>query len=279
MSMGAILPDLEARGTSTGLEMIAPNPSLLLLVHAPELGGDSRRTRAIVHALEQALPGMHLGWMLSEAGEIHPVSHRDEWLVQAAAQGELPTLCNGDEGSLVTLAGWDRAGGMSPGARPLFEVQVEQPLDAHGIETASRVLEAVAESARAYWGRVLTTNTAVELARQTRRRWQDPPEPPRGLPVLEPLEMTPTPVVPHHLGWLNYWSAATAQALGFPDPSQDAELLSRSRRTASGGWLVPLTDTPLDMDAPDHLDALLRAYARFPAMGGRAPFAVAPPSR
>ncbi|HYO59150.1 DUF5953 family protein [Archangium sp.] len=37
----------------------------------------------------------------------------------------------------------------------------------------------------------------------------------------------------------------------------------RSRR------IVRLTDTPLDLDNPAHLNALLRAYERFPEIGGR----------
>jgi len=60
-----------------------------------------------------------------------------------------------------------------------------------------------------------------------------------------------------------------ARGAGFPDPARDAELLSRSRRAASGGWVVQLTDEPLDLDRPDHLDALKRTYERFPEIGGR----------
>ena len=78
-----------------------------------------------------------------------------------------------------------------------------------------------------------------------------------------------SPEIPHRLGWLNYWSAASAPIIGFPDPARDAELLSRSRRTASGGWVVQLTDEPLDLDRPEHLDALKRTYERFPEIGGR----------
>jgi hypothetical protein len=70
--------------------------------------------------------------------------------------------------------------------------------------------------------------------------------------------------------WLNYWSAAAARAIGFPDPARDADLLSRSRRTEMGGWVVKLTDAPLDLNNPAHLDALKRAYERFPEIGGRA---------
>jgi len=39
-----------------------------------------------------------------------------------------------------------------------------------------------------------------------------------------------------------------------------------ARRQGRG---VQLTDAPLDYDNPAHLDALLRAYERFPAIGGR----------
>jgi Family of unknown function (DUF5953) len=59
-------------------------------------------------------------------------------------------------------------------------------------------------------------------------------------------------------------------AIGFPEPARDAELLSRARRTTTGGWVVRLTDAPLDLDNPAHLDALKRAYERFLEVGGRA---------
>ncbi len=92
---------------------------------------------------------------------------------------------------------------------------------------------------------------------------------PGGCPRSSSPTHIRSPEIPHHLGWLNYWSAAAAEAIGFPDPARDAELLSRSRRTATGGWVVQLTDAPLDLDNPAHLDALKRAYERFPEIGGR----------
>jgi len=75
-----------------------------------------------------------------------------------------------------------------------------------------------------------------------------------------------SPEISHYLEWLNYWFVAAAQAIGFPDPLRDADLLSRARRTATGGWIVRLSDAPLDLDNP----ALLRAYERFPEIGGYA---------
>jgi len=87
--------------------------------------------------------------------------------------------------------------------------------------------------------------------------------------MLNLPEKLSAPETPWFLGWLNYWSAATAKTIGFPDPARDAELLTRARRTASGGWIVQLTDAPLDYDNPAHLDVLKRAYERFPVIGGR----------
>jgi hypothetical protein len=144
------------------------------------------------------------------------------------------------------------------------------PLTVGGIAAAADVLEAVAEGARAFWGHATPFNAGVDIARQTKNWAANPQPPPRGLPALKLPEKIRSPEIPHRLGWLNYWSEAAARAIGFPDPARDAELLSRSRCTATGGWVVRLTEAPLDLDNPAHLDALKRAYERFPEIGGRA---------
>ncbi|ATB30756.1 hypothetical protein MEBOL_004218 [Melittangium boletus DSM 14713] len=142
-------------------------------------------------------------------------------------------------------------------------------MDTRGVAAAVDVLEAVGEGARAFWGHVDPEEVAVTVSEQFRHPGNAPHIPPKGLPSLNlPWELS-EPEIPHYLGWLNYWSAAAARAIGFPDPARDAELLSRARRTATGGWVVRLTDAPLDLDNPAHLDALKRAYARFPEIGGR----------
>jgi len=87
--------------------------------------------------------------------------------------------------------------------------------------------------------------------------------------VIKSPDALRSPEIPHRFGWLNQWSDAVARLIGFPDPTRDAELLSRARRTATGGWVVRLTEAPLDLDNPAHLDVLKRAYERFPEIGGR----------
>ncbi|MBZ4409114.1 DUF5953 family protein [Myxococcus sp. XM-1-1-1] len=243
--------------------------ALTLIVYAPALVGKDARPVDILHQMEKALPSLQLRWRLSDSGRPIPLPQRDAWLIDSIEDGEFPIVCNGDERHPVTFFGRERSGLFSPGGQPQFEVHVEMPLDEPVLAAAATVLEAVAEGAHAFWGQASRYGYGAEVAQQLRRSAQAPQGSPRGLPLLNMPEKIPAPETPYFLAWLNYWSAATARAIGFPDPARDADLISRARRTASGGWVVQLTDAPLELDKPDHLDALRRAYERFPEIGGR----------
>ncbi|RKH57651.1 DUF5953 family protein [Corallococcus aberystwythensis] len=240
-----------------------------IIVYAPALVDDDKRPLAIVHGMEGALPGLRLEWTLSEKEEFVAVPHRDGWLAADRTDKGFPFLCNDDRNRPVTITGWENPNGLAAGSPPHLEVHGSLHLDTASIAEAPGVLGALGEGARGFWGHATPSNAAVEISRQTRDPVRKPGVPPRGLPVLKLAAHIRSPEIPHRLGWLNYWSAAAARAIGFPDPAQDADLLTRARRTVTGGWVVQLTDAPLDLDNPAHLDALLRAYARFPEIGGR----------
>jgi len=246
---------------------------LVVNVYAPPLAGDGARALAAIQGFERALPGMRLCWEITDEGRPVVVPHRDEWLAAAAVKGKVPLLCNGDETYPVTIWGLESSAISSPGGRPRLDLHAKSPLDQQGIAAAADVLEGIGDGIHAYWGVASPFRTMVEIAEQVIHppnpsHPQDPP--PRGLPGLKLPEELSAPEIPDCLGWLNYWSEAAAAAIGFPDPARDADLLALSRRTAAGAWLVRLTEAPLDLDNPAHLDALLRAYERFPAIGGRA---------
>jgi hypothetical protein len=255
-----------------GVEMLVKQEDLCLIAYAPALSGDDRRPLSIVHGMERALPGLRLAWTTSEKENLITLPNRDEWVAADKTDGGFPFLCNDDDDNPVTLFGLENPGG--PCEQPQFEVFARLPLNSAVISVAMDVLEAVAEGAHARWGHLTPSLAAVDIAEQTAPTLAGPPSPPRGLPALKLPDQLRSPEIPHRLGWLNYWSAAAARAIGFPDPSRDTGLLSRSQRTVTGGWVVRLTEAPLALDNPAHLDALLRAYERFPEIGGRCP----PPS-
>ncbi|NOJ91637.1 hypothetical protein HMI51_01580 [Corallococcus coralloides] len=243
---------------------------LVLAVYAPSLVGGDDRTLAAVHGMERALPGLRLDWEVTEKRQLAVLPQRDEWLAKAAAQGKFPFVCNGNEGFPVMLSGLTTPASQAPGGQSLLDVHAKLPLDAAVITAAAELLEHVAEGARAFWGHATPDGAALDITYQTAPTLEGPPSPRRGLPALKLFQHIRSPEIPYYLGWLNYWSAASAKAIGFPDPARDTDLLSRSRRTATGGWIVQLTESPLDLDDPAHLEALKRAYERFPEIGGRA---------
>ena len=240
-----------------------------MIVYAPALAGDDRRTLAVVHGMERAHPGLRIGLMISDEGQLIPLPDRDAFVARESSRGEMPPLRSTDDDFRVSVTGWGIPAGLCPGGRAQFEFHVALPLSAAGSAAAAELLEAIAENARAFWGHATPFNAGVDIVRQTKNRPDKREPPPRGLPVIKSPSAMRAPEIPHRLGWLNYWSDAAARTIGFPDPARDAELLSRARRTATGGWVVQLTDAPLDLDNPAHLDALKRAYERFPEIGGR----------
>ncbi|HYO64520.1 MAG TPA: DUF5953 family protein [Archangium sp.] len=244
--------------------------SLHLHVFAPALTGDDGRPLAAVEGMERALPGLRLAWRLSKAGRPIALPQRAAWLAETAATGEFGVLCNGDERFPVTVTGRRESESDSPGGEPLLLVYAALPQDKPVVAAAVDMLENVAEGVRARWGTVAPSPVRQVIAAQTGPKSGGPERPPHGLPMLKLPWNIRSPKVPRYIGWINYWSTTAAEAIGFPDPARDAELLVRARRTASGGWVVSLTDAPLDLDNPAHLETLKRAYERFPEIGGRA---------
>jgi Family of unknown function (DUF5953) len=243
--------------------------TLNIHVYAPALVGDDSRPVAVAHAMERELPGLRLRWTVSDNHQLRPLPERDAWLAQAIRDGGFPLVCNNDESYPVMVSGAEESARFGPGGQALLEVSAELPLETSVLSAAAGMLEGIGEGARAFWGQATPFEAAVEISRQTRDPVRKPGVPPRGLPALKLSDQIRSPEIPQYLGWLNYWSAAAARAIGFPDMAHDAELLSRARRTASGGWVVQLTDAPLELDNLAHLDALKRAYERFPEIGGR----------
>jgi hypothetical protein len=127
------------------------------------------------------------------------------------------------------------------------------------VDTAAALLGEIAVAFGPLWGSMTLGSTQSSLFHGG--------TPKHGLPRLYPEDAAP--VAPPELGWLNYWSRPVCELLRFPDATKmtDVDLVARSREV-KGGWIVALTQKPIEVDRPEDLDALRRGYERFAEVGG-----------
>ncbi len=151
-----------------------------MVVYAPALVRDDDRPVAVVHAMERAFPGLHLGWMISEEGQRIPLPDRDAFITRERKDGGFPLLRNGDDTFRVTVTGWESPASSSPGGQAQLEVHAKLPLEETGIAAAPEVLGAVAEAARAFWGHATSFRAGLDIVRQTKNGPADLEAPPRG---------------------------------------------------------------------------------------------------
>src|SRR5690349_3638992 len=167
--------------------MSASRKSIILGVYAPALELGDERILTVARGLGPTPPGLRLDWSVSDEGRFIPSPQRDAWLGEEALHGELPRLRDGDEGHLVTLIGWERPAGLSPGGRAQFEVHAKWPWGAVDSVAAADLLERVAEGVRAFWGHATPNDMVAGM---------EPRVPPAGRPIPERSEDTRSPGVP-----------------------------------------------------------------------------------
>jgi len=241
---------------------------LTFVAYAPALVAGDARSLSLIRAMEDFLPYDKLVFSVSESNTLQRIENRDAMLDSAARYGKIPFLCNGVEGRLVSVSGYSTPPKLGQGGQSVLDVAIMLPEIASYVKLAGTFLLRTCERLRSFWAVGSPKTTAAQIGAQTTLPG-NPHQPPLGLPPLLPSFRLPDPFIPQRLGWLNYWSAKTTMILGFPDSSAEPELVARSQMGSDGGWVVKLTESPLDLSEPTHLAVLRKAYDRFPAVGGR----------
>lgn len=133
-------------------------------------------------------------------------------------------------------------------------------------ERAAELLAGIARTAGGWYGLLNLGQLADVTAQQFKRGLPDDPEaPPYGLPWLEDrLRLRPVGR-PRTLAWLNYWSDATAELVGWS--LAKATMVFSSVERVDGGWLTRLTDDPFDVAKADDVRRVVFGYAQFPGVG------------
>lgn len=231
-------------------------------------------------ALEELFPGEHLflAKPYDRSGRLPDtvLSDRKAYLArQLRSKTRWFSIDNGKHIVGNGCTGWKDeghigvGGKMSAAAEGLFSFSVIFRLSPWRI--CENVLATVGDALNAYTAQLSPPETSMTLQRV---QWRQGPR--EEIPALELPALRFScyggldhPAQPHMLGWLNYWSAATCEYLGFPDTIKDQEIVSRSYRTPAGAWLVRLCEEPLDLRRDEHVALLRAAYERFERVGVR----------
>jgi len=241
---------------------------LTLVAYAPPLEVGDDRPSALLEAFEKLFPEDRMNYTVSTEGVPLAIQNREAFLQSGALRGEIPLISNGLEDRHVSVFGHAIPAVLTPGGAPLLHIAIVLPETIEYVLKANQLLLRACERMRAYWGVGSPNETAAKITEQTVFPGI-PIQPPLGLPALLPPQQMASPILPQRFGWLNYWSAEAASALEFPNDSNDAAWFAEARRGADGGWILKLTDSPLDLTIPEHLERLKKAYARFPTIGRR----------
>nr|WP_255415264.1 DUF5953 family protein [Vitiosangium sp. GDMCC 1.1324] len=67
-----------------------------MIVYAPALAGDDGRPLAVVRGMERARPGLIIGLMISDEGQLIPLPDRDAFVARESSRGEMPPLRSTD---------------------------------------------------------------------------------------------------------------------------------------------------------------------------------------
>lgn len=230
---------------------------LVLDAFVPPLEPGTLRAEEAVRAIEKSWP-VHLICEVDNDGKRIRHDHDRPSYLTSDPRG-LAFIASAPDEPQATLTGLLEGEFLAPcGVDELHVLGHLPSLDAH---RAAHGLMEVADALHAKWA-MLTPGPAHALIVEQVIAADSENQPPESLPRLDPAEYLAEDV-PRRLGWISYWSDRVAARLGF---AGETEPFASVRRVKTG-WIVQLTDEPLDLDRSDHRGALRAGYDRYPAIG------------
>ncbi len=237
---------------------------------SPEAETFADRIEAACRVLEREFPALPIDFTMpyhrSDAGGPHKVENRHKYLRQRTRTKLWWFVLNDGEGwpEAVTIMG-------RMNDEDIGTLGVETMFPAAPWDFCERLLVELGDVLGANYSAVLPPEALGLCATQFNTYWapHDSTLIQRGLPRLDDFTYGGADDIaqPMYLGWLNYWSEATCAFVGFSGNKEDLALAPFSYRTPGGAWLVKLTEEPMDVSCPEHVDALVAAYRRWPRVG------------
>lgn len=216
------------------------------LLYGPATTGVDPRPARAADVFDALFPEDALRYLLRVDATFERMRDREACLASALASSDAVRINNGrDDARFVQLV-WSRWPALaSPGGLPRVALRLEAPARPEYLDAARQLTARLAHATLPWHGLVLTRGyanalegTSVHLA-----RWN--------------------PLVPLRFAWINLWSPATCNLLGFR--AYDERLFAAAQRTSDGSRVLQITRAPLDADDHrSHGDALRAVRLRFP---------------
>lgn len=225
---------------------------------------DAETAQAILAAVVEHLPTSGpLEYRLERTGEYTFTLHRVEspavWMAQRAPSYE--------ESSFLSDGNEDRCVAASvmllpyPGASDeerTFRATIAFPELPEFWDRVPSLIKKLGTTTEALWAEYTSDSTAYDILNRVERTTFSPAGEQR------PRAQGHAPMSP---AWVSFWSYSACQGLGFTGDHAQRARFARTEELPGRGWLVQLTDEPLDLDRPEHLARLHGLCQALPTLG------------
>ncbi len=240
---------------------------LVCVASAPPLKAHDERLGVLFEAVNSILGGNSLKILITEDHRRISIKDKATLVTYQSNKETIPLLWNGEDDEFAFLNARMIPSPICPGNASLSEFVMNISKTSLSCEFASKLLVEIGESTEAYWA-IITPENAAEIIGSQTIHSHIGGIPLRGLPALHPSSELDSCLVPQRLGWINYWSKEAFQRILLSTEAHIPVTGFRIKDTRLG-WIIHTTIDPLDLDLPDHLEALQAMYQIYPAIGGR----------
>lgn len=243
------------------------NP-IQLVFSVPPLVPDTPAIGALIASLEELWPSCSLSFLAESTAagvQLVRVPDRGQWIAERLRGGNYAQVFSGIDQPAINVS-FDPAPHQAQDGTIASRVTVWLPQDALHSASLRHIVGTLGDAARAWHGAFMPVASA-SLIVQIASTW--PAHGPAqvllsAMPQLSELsrlglyQARATARIPSTLGWLNYWSEATAALLHF----EPKHALGGAEQTPASAWSWQLTADLFDLRRADHATALLEAYRR-----------------
>lgn len=208
-----------------------------------------------------------LGYFINEKGIPQSITNKESLVAQLFSSSQFPVICNGNEEYLSVLTATSFPHDQQDMKVSILDLKLNDKLwmdiDFFSVvKDVGAAWNAISLNVDPPGNTNLVLNQILFNNIEREIQYGLPPLPEKktyGIKIYE---------LPTHFAWINYWSkqlVANAQI----DTDLAKKLFYKVELLENDAVIIQLTKAPLDLEIPEHLDLLKKAYKTFKRVGGR----------